>query len=308
MPDAPEEIRALAERRAAARGARDFAAADALRDRIAEAGWIVVDAPDAPDGWRLDERRAAPARRVRSADVGSVLDEPPSADVTLTWVVEGWPEDVDRAIASFRGGLGDLRLQLVVADVTGEPADRWGGDVEVVALEAGTGWAAARNAGLRRARGATIVALDGSVEAAGDVGGPLRAALVDPSVGVCGPFGIVTDDLREFRRVPAPGDCDAVEGYLMAFRRETLIRVGGFDERFAWYRSADIEWCFRVRDSGLRVVSVPVPLRTHEHRMWEALATEERDARSRRNFSRFLDAWRDRWDLTVRGRPPEERA
>jgi cysteinyl-tRNA synthetase len=177
-----------------------------------------------------------------------------------------------------------------------------------VSLEAGTGWAAARNAGLRRARGATIVALDGSVEAVGDVDGPLRDALADPSVGVCGPFGIVTDDLRAFQRVDAPGECDAVEGYLMAFRRETLIRVGGFDERFTWYRSADIEWSFRVRDAGLRVVATPLPVRTHEHRLWEALAPEDRQARSRRNFSRFLDTWRGRWDLTVRGRPlpPEE--
>jgi hypothetical protein len=303
MPDAPEEIRALAERRQVARRAREFAAADMIRDRIAEAGWAVVD--DAA-GWRLEEIPRAVVRRVPAGEVGSVLDEPASADVTLTWVVEGWPEDVDRAIASFRSAMDDRRLQLVVADVTGEPEDRWGDDVELVSLESGTGWAAARNAGLRRARGEMIVALDGSVEAIGDVDGPLRGALGDPSIGVCGPFGIVTEDLREFHRVDAPADCDAVEGYLMAFRRETLIRVGGFDERFTWYRSADIEWSFRVRDAGLRVVAVPVPVRTHEHRMWEALAPHDREARSRRNFSRFLDSWRGRSDLTMRGRPPPE--
>jgi hypothetical protein len=301
MRDVPEEIRALAERREVARRARDFAAADAIRERIAEAGWALVDDRD---GWRLEETRPDVIRRVRAASVESVLADAASADVTLTWVVEGWPGDVDRAIDSFRDAMGHRSLQFVVADVTGEPEDRWGAGVEVVSLEEGTGWAAARNAGLRRARGATIVALDGSVEAVGDVAGPLHEALADPSVGVCGPFGIVTDDLREFHRVDAPGECDAVEGYLMAFRRETLIRVGGFDERFTWYRSADIEWSFRVHDAGLRVVAAPLPVRTHQHRMWEALAPEDREARSRRNFSRFLDSWRGRWDLTVRGRPP----
>lgn len=301
MPDAPEEIRALAARRAAARDERDYATADALRTEITAAGWTVVDEPD---GWHLVAAEPVVDRRARAADVGSVLEEPATVRATLTWVVEGWPEDVARAIASFRNVADDRSIQFVVADVTGEPAARWGADVEVVALEAGTGWAAARNAGLRRARGELILALDGSVEAAGDVFGPVEVALSDPEIGVCGPFGIVTEDLREFRRVSGSGACDAVEGYLMAFRRDTLVRVGGFDERFTWYRTADVEWSFRIRDAGMRAVVVPVPVRSHEHRMWESLTPEDRDERSRRNFSRFLDSWRDRWDLTVQGHPP----
>jgi cysteinyl-tRNA synthetase len=40
---APEEIRALAERREQARGERDFAAADALREELAALGWEVRD-------------------------------------------------------------------------------------------------------------------------------------------------------------------------------------------------------------------------------------------------------------------------
>ena len=297
----PEDVRALAERRATERAARNYAAADTLRDLIAAAGWTVVDDPQ---GFHLEPAAAAEPTRLRSADVPSVLEEPPTAEVSLHWVVEGWPEDVDRALSSFRGVAGGRSLQFVVADVTGEPPGRWGADVEVVSLEAGTGWAAARNAGLRRSRGTTILALDGSVEATGDVLSPLEAALADPTVGVCGPFGIVTEDLREFREAPAPGDCDAIEGYLMAFRRSTLQLAGGFDERFRWYRSADIEWCFRVRDAWLRITSVPVPVARHEHRMWEAATPEERDRWSRRNFGAFLDRWRDRWDLTVRGHTP----
>jgi cysteinyl-tRNA synthetase len=246
-------------------------------------------------------------RRLLPGEVASALDEPATADLTLTWVVDGWPEDVDRAIASFRATAGDRRVQYVVADLTGAATDRWGAGVEVVPLREGTGWAAARNAGLRRARGSIVIALDGSIEAGGDVIGPLEDALADPTVGVCGPFGIVTDDLRKFHRVRAPAECDAVEGYLMAFRREMIGPVGGFDERFTWYRTADIEWSFRVRAAGLRALAVPVPVTTHAHRAWEALDRDERDRRSRRNYARFLDRWRDRWDLTVRGRPPDVR-
>ncbi len=44
--EAPEEIRELAARREQARGDRDFAAADRLRDELAERGWEIRDTPD----------------------------------------------------------------------------------------------------------------------------------------------------------------------------------------------------------------------------------------------------------------------
>ncbi|NIP88841.1 MAG: class I tRNA ligase family protein, partial [Gammaproteobacteria bacterium] len=47
---APAEIEALAQQRVEARAARDFEAADALRNQISERGWIVEDRPD---GYRL---------------------------------------------------------------------------------------------------------------------------------------------------------------------------------------------------------------------------------------------------------------
>jgi len=51
--EAPEDVRALAERREAARGARDFDEADRLRDELAQHGWEVRDTPD---GARLVRR------------------------------------------------------------------------------------------------------------------------------------------------------------------------------------------------------------------------------------------------------------
>ncbi len=45
---APEEIEALAAEREEARKAKDWARADELRDRIAEAGYVVEDRPEGP--------------------------------------------------------------------------------------------------------------------------------------------------------------------------------------------------------------------------------------------------------------------
>lgn len=295
---APDDVARLADERAAARAAKDFAAADALRDRIALVGWRVVDEPD---GWRLEP--APPARRLAPRDVVTVLQDPPTFDVTVHWVCEGWPEDVERAIAAFREHEGGRRVQYVVADVTGEEPDRWGAGVEVVSLAEGTGWGAARNAGLRRTLGRTVLVMDGSVEPSGDVLGPLEAALEDPGLGVCGPFGLVTTDLRQFDETPAPGPSDAVEGYLMALRREVLVDAGLFDERFRWYRTADIDYSFRIKEAGMRTEVVAVPVVRHEHRMWHHTPPAERASWSKRNFYRFLDRWRDRWDLVASGPP-----
>jgi cysteinyl-tRNA synthetase len=297
MADVPDDVRRLAAERDERRRAKDFAAADALRDRITERGFHVIDSPDGPT---LEPIEPVATARVRPEEVPSALDLDPRYDATIQWVVEGWPQDVTRAIAAFRAHADARSLQFVVADVTGTASDAFGTDVEVVPLVEGTGWAAARNAGLRRSLGRIVVVADGSIEPTGDVVTPLEAALADPTVGVCGPFGIVTRDLREFEPSDGP-DVDAVEGYLMAFRREVVGQVGGFDESFRWYRTADIELSFRIKELGLRAVAVPLPVDRHEHRMWTAASEDERARWSKRNYNRFLDRFRGRFDLTVAG-------
>jgi GT2 family glycosyltransferase len=300
MTKVPDEVRALAAQRDARRRAKDFAAADALRDRIAGLGFSVIDGPDGPS---LEPLAVTEPHRIPAHDVESLLDEPATADVSVHWVVEGWPEDVGRALAGLRANRGGRDVRYVVADVTDTEPSSYGEEVEVLALEAGTGWGAALNAGLKRSRGRSVLVMDGSVEPTGDVFAPLEAALEDPSVGVCGPFGISTEDLREFHESDGP-EVDAIEGYLMAFRRDVIRDVGWFDERFRWYRTADIDYSFRIKDAGLRALRVDAPVVRHEHRMYHATPVAERDRLSKRNYYRFLERFRDRYDLLVR--PPDD--
>jgi hypothetical protein len=300
MTEVPDEVRALAAERDERRRAKDFAAADALRDRIGQLGFAVIDGPD---GASFEPLATAEPRRIAPHDVESVLDEPPTADVSVHWVVEGWPEDVARALAGFRASEAGRDVQYVVADVTETDPAAYGDGIEVLEVETGTGWGAARNAGLKRSRGRIVLVMDGSVEPTGDVFGPLEAALGDPSVGVAGPFGISTEDLREFHDSDGP-EVDAIEGYLMAFRRDVIRDVGMFDEKFRWYRTADIECSFRIKDAGMRALRVDVPVTKHEHRMYHATPQAERDRLSKRNFYRFLERFRDRYDLLVE--PPAD--
>lgn len=293
--EVPEAVRALVEERERARAARDFARADALREAIARVGFRVVDAPT---GTVLEPLRAARPTRLRARDVPSVLDEPPRHEASVHWVVPSWPQDVVRALAAFRRYHPGRELQYVVADLSDTDPAAYGDGVEVLPLEPDTGWAAAANASLRRSQGRIALVADGSVEPMGDVLGPLEAALADPRVGVCGPFGVTTRDLHAFEDSSGP-EVDAIEGYLMAFRRETIRDVGLFDEVFRFYRMADIECSFRIRDAGLRALVVPVPVRRHEHRLWAHTDPAERDRLSKRNFYRFLERFRGRVDLLV---------
>ena len=71
---------------------------------------------------------------------------------------------------------------------------------------------------------------------------------------MAGRWGVVTNDMRSFDEAKASGDVDAVEGYLMAFRREVLREVGLLDEKFRFYRHLDLDFSFAVRSRGYRAV------------------------------------------------------
>lgn len=306
MPEIPDEVRRLAAERDERRKVKDFEGADALRERIVQLGYRVTDGPEGPElepvaAEAPDTERLSPDR------IESVLEDAPTADVSVHWVVEGWPEDVVRALSAFRANAGSRSVQYVVVDLTETRPEVYGDDVEVLSLGGGTGWATARNAGITRSRGRVVLVADGSVEPQGDVFGPIETALADPSVGVCGPFGISTRDLREFHESYGIGEkreVDAVEGYLMAFRRDVLRDVGLFDEKFRWYRTADIELSFRLKDAGFRARVLDLPVAKHVHRMWAETPPPERDRLSKRNYYRFLERFRDRFDLLVEPGPP----
>ena len=300
MTEIPDDVRRLAARREQARRVRDFAEADRLRDRIREAGFDVLDTPEGPElsPSPVGDAPGEPSIYGRSGDVPSLLDRAPAVEYSVQWVVQGWPEDVERGIRSFGAGPD---VQHVVVDASGSSAPPALRGVDLVRVPSALGWAAARNAGLRRAAGRIVVLVDGSVEAAGGVLSPLRSALEDPTVGVTGPFCLVSEDLREFRESEGP-EVDAVEGYLMAFRRELVEGGLRFDEKFRFYRSADIELTFQIKAMGLRAMITPVPVERHEHRLWANTPQQERDRLSKRNFYRFLDRWRGRTDLLVSNR------
>jgi GT2 family glycosyltransferase len=310
---APDEVRRLVDERATARAARDFDRADRLRDEIHALGWEVVDGPRGSSV--RPKLPAAPAGTgyARPEDLASRLDEPAMVEMSVVLVVDDHPADLDRMLQGLaahppRGG-----WELIV--VANAPRDAVDGTVEgvvvpepptVIATSERLGWADAVNLGMRRARGELIVLLDTSLEPAGDWASPLQAAFDDPRVGIAGGWGVRSGDGRQFEDAP-PGEVDAVEGYCLAVRRETLRTAGQFDQKFRWYRNADLDFSFQARAAGWRAVRTgPLPLTRHEHRGYAALDEAERTRLSKRNFYRFLRRWGDRRDLLLAPEPPAE--
>lgn len=293
MSEVPDEVLRLAEERARLRAEKDYDQADRLRDRIRELGFEVVDRSD---GFDLVTAGIAAERMLEPAQVQGVLDRPPTVDFSVHWLAEKWPEDVLRGVASFRKFDEDRAVQHVVVETAATPPTEWPPDLEVLPLAGDPGFGESRNAQLRRSLGRIVIVVDGSAEAIGDVYAPLRAALSKRIVGIAGPLGIVTDDLREFREDEGP-DVDAIESFLLAFRRELLQEGLAFDPRFQFFRNADIDFSFQVKALRLKALRLDLPVRRHKHRMWSTTPEVERERLSKRNFYRFLDRFRGRTDL-----------
>jgi GT2 family glycosyltransferase len=249
---------------------------------------------------------------VVDSSAGSALQaiKAPSAEhtataraVTLLTVVHGWQADAERWLLSvFTHTRADF--EALIVDNSGDPRiagwlkSRAAERLRTISLEPPLGFSAAVNAGIDSGAGEVVVLFDPGVELTGDAVTPLLDALRDPGVAVAGPFGVRgKGTLKEFAESEGP-EVDAIEGYCVAFRRADALAAGGFDPRFRFYRIADLEFSFRMRDRGGRAVVLSgLPVERHEHRLWESTEPAERDRLSKRNMYRFLDRWRDREDL-----------
>ena len=300
MGNGPDLTRLLADRQAA-RERRDFARADAIRDELRRAGWLVRDTPDGPE---LDP--APPYETVDPAALQPRWEAPDSFDVSVVVHVAGWPEDVARATRALAAHHRHLGYEvLLVADGAGEATGRALEDLagedphlRVLHLDPAAGFGAAMNLGMGQALGRVLVWLDPHVEATGDLLSPLLAALDRPGAGLAGGWGVTTTTMLEFEADDGP-EVDAVEGYLLAVPRALAARVR-VDPKDRYYRNADLDYSFTVRALGYGATRVEVPATRHRHRGFHETDPEERDRASRKNYDRFLGRWKGRTDLLTR--------
>jgi len=301
------EVEELLREREALRRERSYQEADAIRERVRGIGYEVRDMGETTRALREPEWAKAAATISSSHDVASLLGRDDEVDFTISIAARQGCVELERCLSSALEWTSGVSAEVIVLDNGFEEScaahldevARREDRVRVFHADHFLGAAAGRNVTLKQARGRYVVMLDTSVELNGDVFTPLRS-LLDGGAGVAGRWGAVTDDLRSFVEASSSGEVDAVEGYLMAFRRDLLNEIGLLDEKYRFYRHLDLDLSFAARTKGYTaVIDTALPVARHEHIEWEATPPEERERLSKRNFYRFLRKWGARTDLLV---------
>ena len=307
----PQPVRATVEARHTLRSKSEFETADGLRTELSGSGYLLGDTPD---GTRVRPKTVLEKQRERwralssSKEAASNLSAPSQVDFSFVVTACNYLNDAKRCIESILKWAEGYSTELIIVDngsTDGTP--EWieellaGRDhVRVFHCDHVLGEGAAKNIGLKQCVGRTVVVLDTSVEILGDILGPLATWLEDESVGVVGPWGLTTPDVRHFNEDGEAGDVDAMQAYCLAFRRELLPKVGLMRETFRFYRNLDLDFSFQFKEQGFRIVAdTSLPMVRHEHRQWASLGEAERDQLSAKNFKRFLKKWGERQDLLV---------
>jgi hypothetical protein len=311
-PDAPDQVRELAARRVAARRARDFAAADDLRNQIAELGWLVTDtaagyelAPgsvEPPSGGPKYKVLPNPAA-IPAARPGPGHGARPA---TIGLLVEGWPDDLRECVEALlayvpagvvisaldvgnQDGAGDALADLALAHQ--DRIDAWH-------VASSPGWSAGRNALLRADPAPVHVVMETSTILTGDAISPLLRVLATGTVSgarvvAAGWQGVEHDDDLQNFHPSGPGQVEALLGYLLAVRSEAAAAVGGLPGKARFYRNADLEFSLRLGRLGALVVpDEPLPVRQGRHRGYHDSDPAYRERESRRNYGRVLDLLR----------------
>ena len=306
------------------RGQREFARADQVRDMLKTGGY---DLRDTARGSLVVPRRAEEEFTVisSSTDIPDAASLPDRYDFSVNLLAHNSRDDLERCIQSVRRHSAGCRIELVIIDngstdetlpylqqlarqqhLAGENGETVA--LQVIFADHNIGFAAGRNATMRASRGRYVMLMDTSIEVMGNIWGPLEAALSDPQVGVVGPYGLVTTDLREFYEAGGP-EVDAIEGYLMAFRRALLPEIGWIDEKFRFYRLMDIHLSFFFKTSGYRALALPqvaALLQKHPHREWYSLSEEEQTTKSKKNYDIFRARWHHGQSLLVANYRPAD--
>ena len=309
--DVPQTLLTSLQQRSTLRNQEDYSSADSLRSSVLSQGYLLEDTAVATRirPKTLLERHAERwASLSSSREVESLLDQPSELDYTFILNAYNYVDDVQRCVTSMLQCAEGRSAEVIVVDngSTDGTAD-WleefqsgHPNVRVFHCDHVIGDAAGKNIGLKQSRGKHIIIMDASTEVVGDLLTPVQQRLADDSVGIFGPYGLSTDDMRHFHEEVEAGEADAIQAYCMAFCREAVQKVGLMHEGFRFYRNLDIDYSFQFKEKGYRIVAdSTLPLVRHEHRQWTELDDNQRDELSRKNFGRFLRRWGHRPDLLI---------
>lgn len=244
--------------------------------------WAVDGTP--VEGWGFgltdEERRPKPALQVVSRWAASDLSDlreswPPMTVVVCAYNEERYLEDCLRSLLE----CGYPGLEVLVCDDgstdrTREIAERF--PFRVLALPH-RGLGAARNAGIAAASGEIVAFLDADARCHSEWPFHLALSLEDDNVVASGGPNLPAPEAEPVERAVAasPGGpvevlvaddrAEHVPGCTMAFTREALVAVGGFDEGYT-AAGDDVDLCWKILDRGWEIGFSPAAQIRHHRR------------------------------------------
>ena len=172
-------------------------------------------------------------------------------------------------------------------------------DLNVIYNNSNLGFAKAINLALKKTKNELIVCLDDDTEVTENWLNGLYKEIAKKKVGIVGPqllfpnlkfhfsaFLIIDNGINinnMFReRYLRTQEVDGVSGACWLMKRELLRNVGYFDERFSPCAYEDMDYCFRVRLSGCKIIYT-TQVKVIHHHLTRYTPTE--------NYNRFSKKW-----------------
>ncbi len=316
------EVKLAVLERETLRKARDYVTADIIRRKMRRRGYTIQDTGKGPIVLKRDP--ALDFSAISTPGVGPKygLDQPDLYDFSINLLAQNSRSDLERCLNSLQRHGADRKLEVVIIDngstddtlaylrnlAQSGLADKQMG-LQIIFADHNLGFGNGRNVTTQASRGRNIVWLDTSIELNGNIWDELERVLAEETTGIAGPYGLATTDLREFQETTG-AEADAIEGYLIAFRRELWSQFGPVDEKFRFYRLMDIYFSLFFKAGGYRAVTTPevaARIIKHPHREWYSLSEDEQRTKSKKNFDLFRTRWHHAQNLLVKNFQPEKR-
>jgi hypothetical protein len=282
----PELVTQLAQARMDARAAKDFKLADKYREDLMHAGYEVVDVAG---GYELKPKKPyitlAYPRDIRPIDLEN--------DVTVGIIVDGFTDDALETVRTVKAN-SNCAVAIIAIGDAGALFEEMDKRTYLISVATGASWADCANVFLEKVASKYVVVMDPSTQFTGDAITPVVDELAKGQYVAVGWHGGLVNLEDQWRSVDdkGVGEVDVLFSYFMAFNREAMTQVGGFNPRAVYYRNADIEFSLKIRQAGGKLLQMNLPLTQGRHHGYHDADPDYRDAQSKKTFDRILEKYR----------------
>ena len=282
----PDSVTQLAQARMDARAAKDFKLADKYREDLMHAGYEVVDVAG---GYELKPKKPyitlAYPRDIRPIDLEN--------DVTVGIIVDGFTDDALETVRTVKAN-SDCAVAVIAIGDAGALFEEMDKRTYLISVAPGASWADCANVFLEKVASKYVIVMDPSTQFTGDAITPVVDELAKGQYVAVGWHGGLVNLEDQWRSVDDKffGEVDVLFSYFMAFNREAMTQVGGFNPRAVYYRNADIEFSLKIRQAGGKLLQMDLPLTQGRHHGYHDADATYREVQSKKNYDRILERFR----------------